>query len=297
MYSDQQVKEILTEIIFSIYHQHPVILSDLWDSTGEKKYIDHMHVQYEKILRDFNALFPDNNRSSKRILEISSFLAVVDIALAKIGFDVYTYDIPVFQENPNLNRLYTEFKIHPSSGDLKEISKTGLPYPDDHFDAVILSEVLEHLNGNPLPVLQEINRILKNDGVVYITTPNQVSLINRIKVVSGRSIRNPVSDFLAPLAGKNTICGTHWREYTVNELKELLEITGFSLGSWSVLRERKESASSKEKVFFRIADSVCILFPRLGDSIIIIGKKRDTSRIKFWFKDEYIKYYPTTPGK
>jgi SAM-dependent methyltransferase len=46
-----------------------------------------------------------------------------------------------------------------------------LPYPANTFDAVILSEVLEHLNDD-VAGLKEALRVLKPGGVVAITVPN-----------------------------------------------------------------------------------------------------------------------------
>lgn len=46
---------------------------------------------------------------------------------------------------------------------------TGLPYRDDSFDCVLLIEVIEHV-FDILRLLGEINRVLKNDGVLFITT-------------------------------------------------------------------------------------------------------------------------------
>ena len=46
-----------------------------------------------------------------------------------------------------------------------------LPYPDNRFDAVILSEVLEHIDDD-VAGLKEIYRVLKPGGVVAITVPN-----------------------------------------------------------------------------------------------------------------------------
>ncbi len=47
----------------------------------------------------------------------------------------------------------------------------SLPYANHTFDAVILSEVLEHLDDD-VNALKEVYRVLKPDGVVVITVPN-----------------------------------------------------------------------------------------------------------------------------
>lgn len=46
-----------------------------------------------------------------------------------------------------------------------------LPFPDDHFDLIWSSEVIEHLN-NPDFSIKEMVRILKPSGRLIITTPN-----------------------------------------------------------------------------------------------------------------------------
>ena len=287
-FNNDELKEILNDIIINIYGKNPIILLNLWDDKGEKNYINFLLSQYENILIDFNKIF-NGNLNGKRVLEISSFLGVVDIALAKIGFEVYTYDIPEFQNNSKLNELYSIFNVHPSSGYLKDVWQNGLPYPDNHFDAVILSEVIEHLNFNPLPVLQEINRILKKDGILYITTPNQVNLINRIKIILGRSIRNSISDSVTQLdQTKHTICGIHWREYTLEELIQLLEIMGFTITTYTYSHMAKTHTSPFiKKIFYAISS---LLFPKLEDSITIISKKKEYKPMKFWFNVEFIKY-------
>jgi 2-polyprenyl-3-methyl-5-hydroxy-6-metoxy-1,4-benzoquinol methylase len=287
-YDNNTIKKILDDIITNVYRKNPIVLMNIWDGEGEEKYIDFLHLQYEKILIDLNKIF-DGRFKNIRVLEISSFLGVVDIALAKIGFEVYTYDIPEFQKNNTLNKLYSEFNVHPSSGYLHDTWKTGLPYPDNHFNAVILSEVIEHLNFNPLPLLQEINRILKKDGIIYITTPNQVNLMNRVNIILGRSIRNSIHDSVTQLdQTKRTICGIHWREYTLKELIQLLEITGFTItmNTYSHMAQKPTSPIFK-KAFYVTCGLLC---PQLGDSITIIARKKEYKPMKFWFIGEYIKY-------
>ena len=290
-YSEIQIQKILDETINGEFGTNPVILLDLWDAGGESTYIDSLRSHYEKILLDFNELFP-GNKTDTRVLEISAFLGVADIALARMDFEVHTYDIPEFQENPRLKALYHKYNIHPSTGYVKDIGKNGLPYADNYFDAIILSEVIEHLNFNPFPVFQEINRILKPEGILYITSPNQAGLVNRIKMIFGRSIRNSLSDSVTQVdKTKNTICGIHWREYTLKELTELLEISGFSLEKYSYSNNIKKIYLRK-RIFLPVIRFIVLLFPGLGNSITVVGKKRIFHPMTFWFHEEYIKYYP-----
>lgn len=54
---------------------------------------------------------------------------------------------------------------------LHGVSIYRLPYPANTFDAVVLSEVLEHL-ADDVAGLREVLRVLKPGGVVAITVPN-----------------------------------------------------------------------------------------------------------------------------
>ncbi|MGV3528460.1 MAG: class I SAM-dependent methyltransferase [Flavisolibacter sp.] len=45
-----------------------------------------------------------------------------------------------------------------------------IPFPDNHFDSIFSSEVLEHI-FNPGEILPELNRVLKNSGKILITCP------------------------------------------------------------------------------------------------------------------------------
>ncbi|NOZ70018.1 MAG: class I SAM-dependent methyltransferase [Deferribacteres bacterium] len=49
-------------------------------------------------------------------------------------------------------------------------SALNMPFPDNLFDSVICSEVLEHLK-EPAVALEEIRRVLRPGGIAYITCP------------------------------------------------------------------------------------------------------------------------------
>ncbi|ODP35014.1 class I SAM-dependent methyltransferase [Pandoraea sp. ISTKB] len=54
----------------------------------------------------------------------------------------------------------------------------GLPIESASVDVVVLQEVIEHL-PNHLAALQEINRILKPGGELFLTTPNRSSMASK----------------------------------------------------------------------------------------------------------------------
>lgn len=62
---------------------------------------------------------------------------------------------------------------HKDGGDISFIKGDAynLPFPDDSMDAVICSEVLEHLHDY-IPALKEMRRVLKKGGVLAVSVPH-----------------------------------------------------------------------------------------------------------------------------
>lgn len=54
-----------------------------------------------------------------------------------------------------------------------------LPYEENTFDVILLTEVIEHMEY-PNLLFKEIHKILKADGVVIVSTPNILSMPSRI---------------------------------------------------------------------------------------------------------------------
>ena len=77
-----------------------------------------------------------------------------------------------------------------------------LPYADAYFDCVLAMDVLEHL-PEEAPVLTEIKRVLKKNGVLIITVPAYMFLWGRQDEVS-----------------------QHFRRYTLGRLIEVMRASG-----------------------------------------------------------------------
>ena len=217
--------EIVQEVIEQ-YKVSPIDMLGIGDAAGENAYLNSSKDSYVRTIRDIDDIFKQD-RSGRNVLEIGSFLGVVSISLKKLGFNVCALDIPEFYNSSALKSLYEKNGI-PFTG--LNLRNSKLPMESNSLDAVILCEVMEHFNFNPLPVLQEINRVLKDGGYIYIGMPNQTNLTNRIKLIKGRSIHNPIGDYFQQLnKNNNMIVGLHWREYTLNETVELLQKMGFDI--------------------------------------------------------------------
>jgi SAM-dependent methyltransferase len=122
--------------------------------------------------------------------------------------------------------------------DLFNVETEDFPYPDASFDVVIFSEIIEHLAINPVRALAEIHRVLRPDGIVIVTTPNHLALMRLEGFLLGT---REMVDRYSPGFGYGA---RHNREYFAEELRELLESTGFVVEEITV-RDLNETPPGK----------------------------------------------------
>lgn len=104
-----------------------------------------------------------------------------------------------------------------------DAEKDRFPYADNTFDLVTWCEVIEHLTENPVHTLSEIYRVLKPGGALVLSTPNASRADSIANFLAGRNIYDPYH-LGAPLKGSR-----HSREYTFDELEDLLEGCGYAI--------------------------------------------------------------------
>lgn len=67
---------------------------------------------------------------------------------------------------------------------------TNLPFSDSSFDCVVCSEVIEHIPEDER-ALSEVKRILKNNGIFIITTPNWISWYGLFRKIAEKLFKKP----------------------------------------------------------------------------------------------------------
>lgn len=89
---------------------------------------------------------------------------------------------------------------------------------EEEFDVIVLRDLIEHVK-NPLKTMSFVNKHLKNDGIVFITTPNIDGLFPKLSYHFGKKINywpHPEPPF-------------HLYQFSLKTIKMVLAKTGFNI--------------------------------------------------------------------
>jgi 2-polyprenyl-3-methyl-5-hydroxy-6-metoxy-1,4-benzoquinol methylase len=212
-----------------------------------------------------------------RVLELGAFFGVNCMALRSLGYEVTAADMPEFIDNPVQVARYAQYRIATKGVRLEEFV---LPFDDNSFDVIIMCEVLEHLNFNPLPLLKEINRVGSLKSIFYLSLPNVAQIRNRIKALKGKALGISVAEFFTQLDPQSSeIVNGHWREYTGPEIREMLERLGYRIEKqyYFGLSEIMQSSTLRRKASRRFYAK----FPWFKENQTTIAIKEKRTDLKF----------------
>jgi len=156
-----------------------------------------------------------------RLLDYGSYFGNFSLMLARAGFSVDAVD---------KYRAYG----HAFDGPRRVLAESGvrlldfddvgydLAAFDARYDVVLCMGVIEHVPSSPRPLLETLNRVLVEGGLLVIDTPNLVHLYNRQKFARGETV---LAEIQAQYETELPFEGHH-REYTIPELVWLLRRIG-----------------------------------------------------------------------
>ena len=143
------------------------------------------------------------------------------------------------------------------------VERNVFPLADGVYDLVLCCEILEHLLINPSHMLYEAHRVLRPGGYLLITTPNVTQWGNVFSLLRGRNIYDRYHG--------NGIYGRHNREYSPNEVAQLLEANSFSV-------ERLHTRNVyKSQIFNRVP----LVFSNRRDNIFALARSINSPRLGF----------------
>lgn len=149
-----------------------------------------------------------------RLLDVGCGMGLFLFMAKQRGWDVFGVDVSDYATD------FTKksFGINCFVGDLKKAS-----FPDKYFDVITLWDVIEHFE-NPIDELEEIRRILSDDGIILFDTPNAESLMRLIAhwlyKITGGIFKYPI---------KKLYHQFHIFYFSMKTLKILLDKSGFEI--------------------------------------------------------------------
>ena len=159
---------------------------------------------------------------ASRILDIGcgygTLLALAAEIYGARGYcmDVTEYLKPAFARGRNLMFVRGNIELNP------------IPW-HDKFDIVILTEVLEHFNFQPLPTLRKIHAGMRVGGVLYLSTPDEREW-GRLHTYYRRLSDLPAPDPALPIRD------AHIWIYSKREISTLLDQAGFNIARFDYAR-------------------------------------------------------------
>jgi 2-polyprenyl-3-methyl-5-hydroxy-6-metoxy-1,4-benzoquinol methylase len=213
------------------------------------------------------------------VLDIGTSEGTVPLALSSYGVTCFACDHPT--------RGVPVHVLRSSGIRYAECSLVDgeIPYRDGVFDVVVFKDVIEHLPFSPRRVLESIHRTLKPGGHVVIWTPNIARVSMRLKLLAGRSVHPPLDYWFntdGPFFG-------HHREYTLSEVRTMLEWTSFSVIRANRIQMQDQTLLLKElrreRSFGssnRSLTTICVLMlwnvlaspmPVLAQASFVVGRK------------------------
>lgn len=117
------------------------------------------------------------------------------------------------------------------------VESMPLPWPTASFDALILSEVLEHLI-DPWSVMARLARVVRPGGLVLASSPNIAHWRVVTELIAGRF----------DLADRGVFDRTHMRWFTPATFTEMFERAGFHVDSVGPVRPFSDKARAISKL-------------------------------------------------
>jgi 2-polyprenyl-3-methyl-5-hydroxy-6-metoxy-1,4-benzoquinol methylase len=211
-----------------------------------------------------------------RLLDIGCWPGYLSLYFRRTGWEVDAIDL-----KPERIPIVSEAGIKIIDHNLNETP--SLPYPKDHFDVILFTEVFEHLNPVSFGELfAGIENCLKPGGRLILTTPNRLAL-NKNLFIPSRWDEPEVDE-----EGHG-----HWKEYRLQEVIDCFAQTNLEVTRQETISFYSQLGRSNETGYFplkewkahpnKVRNIGKILInpirnlPLFRDSLLVVAEKRNIS--------------------
>lgn len=155
-----------------------------------------------------------NNKKKGKLLDVGCGRGEFVYIANKIGWDATGTEVSGSFVNYGKNNFGIDIKL----GTLDDIN-----FPAESFDVVVLNSVIQNAL-DPKHLLEQIHRILKTDGIIFIETANNDSLIYKAGDLYYKLKGQQKTTHLSPMWPAYQVYG-----FTPKTLRMILKNTGFDI--------------------------------------------------------------------
>ncbi len=235
-------------------------LGNIASQIPQGRYYFRRHVdRYQKILKSLPEKRP------LTILDIGVGYGFLAAAMKKAGHRVVALDFFYGEVAEDVCRQFAIPLF------MLNIEAHELPFQNESFDVVVLGEVIEHFTSDPVGSLEKARRVLKEDGLLIVTTPNSLSAVNRIKRFLGQ--RNRLTYHRPVMVSGNSYLYGHHHLFCMDELQVLLEKAGYQVCDRQIIFPGRVSPGGVRGLLGAVVVRlICLLVPKLKNILLVMAR-------------------------
>jgi len=200
-------------------------------------------------------------KKGERVLSIGAGSGTVEKMLTAWGVEVTVVDFESAIEKYSMYFNYLGIKTC-----IANLIKDKLDLPENYFDMILCSEVVEHIPLAPQEQLQNVNRHLKMGGRVIITTPNLGSIIHIVKLLFMKPIFEVPEKTFGEVNFENQ--AVHRREYLPSEI-----IYSYNKLGLEHIQTKFFFYTYHPGLLMKILSFTTMLIPRFKPGMLLVGLK------------------------
>ncbi len=151
-------------------------INRLWDYKGTKSTEEENYFGYQvgrAVVKFCEYVTPKNLKECK-VLDYGCGKGHIIECFLRKGIQISGVDM----SEEEVRIVNEKYKENPNFGGVRLFDGEKLPFPDDEFDFITCTECIEHvLDMHVTTLLTELHRVLKKDGVILVTTPNEEDML------------------------------------------------------------------------------------------------------------------------
>lgn len=267
--SNQQLNRIATE--YDTFQKDVASLSSDYGESDINKYLTMFRARITSQIAIQLDVIERDDFGDGKMLSLGGWPGVALIILNRLtGISGTLLDHPALLTE-TMERFYKDHGFETVEFDFANAANSQMPL-SGQFQVIECCQCIEHWNFSPIPVFRQIfANLLAPNGSLLVTVPNATSLYRRLAALVGKSPYPAMQAFIdVDRENPGAEVSPHWREYTTNDLKMLMEYCG---GHCTELRTASYAIAGNNSLSHRFYSLFNNLHSKFKENAEVVCKK------------------------